>query len=279
MNSIKDDFFLLDLLDKYWETFSILFKQVPKGLSDDFVHDLRVSARRLNAILDLLLPLALDNTAGDSLPALNRVIKLFGNLRDLEVQIDYTSHLLADHPELKDFYAALITQQHQMAKHVEGKIKTIKLDSLQTTKRRIKKRLLILFKDPVTREQIIADLRQNIDHALIAVLMAGDKIDPADPDTIHRMRLVLKKYRYSVEVIKPFLSITDQELQSLLNYQTILGDIQDLEVLIESLTRYMERLNNAYHASLLSVKQLLENRKSMLVYKVTRIKPDKFLTR
>ncbi len=279
MNSITDDFFLLDLLDKYWETFSTLFKQVSKGLSDDFVHDLRVSARRLAAISDLLIPLTFDNTAGDSLFALNRVIKLFGNLRDLEVQIDYTYHLLADHPELKDFYTALVTQQRQKARHVEHKIKTIKLDSLQTTKRRIKKRLLILFKDPVTREQIIADLRQNIDHALLSVLMAGDKIDPIDPETIHRTRLALKKYRYSVEVIKPFLSITDQEMQSLLNYQTSLGDIQDLEVLINSLKRYMVRLNNVDHASLLSVKQLLENRKSILVYKMTHLKPDKLLTR
>jgi len=279
MNTINDDFFLLDLLDQYWETFSKLIKHVSKELNDDYVHDLRVSARHLAAILELLIPVSLDNPVGDSLSALNRVIKLFGSLRDLDVQIDYTFHLLADNPELKGFYAALVTQQHQTARHVERRIKTIKLDNLQTTKRRIKKRLLVLLKDSGTCEQIIADLRQNIDHALIAVLITGDKIDPIDAETIHRTRLALKKYRYAVEVMIPFLCITDQELQSLQAYQKMLGEIQDLEVLINSLKQHMVRTSHADHESLLPVKQILDERKSTLIHKLTRQKPDKFLTR
>jgi len=278
MNCVKDDLYLLDLLDEYGETFYKLIKQVPKGIREDYVHDLRVSARRLMALLQLLVPKTLENPALDSLFALNRVLKLFGNLRDLDVQIDYTFHLLAHHPELKDFYAALVMQQHLAARHVERRLKAIKLDSLQKMNQKIKKRLLNLFKDPATREQIIADLRQDIDHALISVLIASDKIDPTDAETIHRMRLAFKKYRYSVEVIKPFLSITDQELQSLHAYQTMLGEIQDLEVLINSLKRYMLQKKNADH-KLMPVKQILEDRKSIHIQKLTRIKPDKLLTR
>jgi CHAD domain-containing protein len=66
-------------------------------------------------------------------------------------------------------------------------------------------------------------------------------IEPAQPATIHRVRLAFKKFRYMVEAVHPFLENTPADyLKRLHDYQTSMGDIQDMEVALRELVEFQE---------------------------------------
>jgi CHAD domain-containing protein len=57
------------------------------------------------------------------------------------------------------------------------------------------------------------------------------------------MRLAFKKYRYSVEVLAPlFPSITEETLERLHAFQTLLGDLHDLDVVLKEAEYFRRRV-------------------------------------
>jgi CHAD domain-containing protein len=59
------------------------------------------------------------------------------------------------------------------------------------------------------------------------------------PSTIHRLRIAFKAYRYMVELLKPeILRVPPQVLKQLRDYQAMMGDIQDVEVLQSMLGKF-----------------------------------------
>jgi len=76
----------------------------------------------------------------------------------------------------------------------------------------------------------------------IGSLAAGAR-NEENVEALHRMRLAFKKYRYSVEVLAPFLSgVTAESLERLHAFQTLLGDIHDLDILREEAGHFRRRV-------------------------------------
>ncbi len=68
------------------------------------------------------------------------------------------------------------------------------------------------------------------------------QIDPGDTDTIHRARVAFKKFRYMVETLAPCLpGPTAKLLKSMRHYQTIMGHIQDIELLHLALEKFLRK--------------------------------------
>jgi CHAD domain-containing protein len=68
------------------------------------------------------------------------------------------------------------------------------------------------------------------------------RIDPANTDTIHRTRIAFKRFRYMVEALATLLpGVTDRRLAAMHHYQTMMGDIQDIEVLLATLGNFLRR--------------------------------------
>jgi CHAD domain-containing protein len=275
----QDHFMLIDLLDRCQKKFFEEIKYCQKDLSEESVHDARVAARRLIALLNLLLPAAISNPDPESIQELNRLIKLSGDLRDWDAQINNTFNLLSSNSALKDFYSSLVLQRYLAAQRLKKRLKSIDSDELKKSVLLINKQLVILFKDASGYDKIKANMLQTIDRDLLALLETADKMDPDKPKTIHRLRLALKNYRYSVEVMKPILAITEPEYEALQAYQTLLGDIQDLVVLGKSLDQYISKDNGIDKDKLITVHSLLEGRKEGLINKLLHEKLAKHLAR
>jgi CHAD domain-containing protein len=275
----QEHFMFIDLLDQCQKKFYEEMKYCQKDLGEESVHDARVAARRLIALLNLLLPAAVSNPDPESMRELNRIIRLSGGLRDWDAQINYTFNLLPSNSELKDFYSSLVIHRYQAAQRLKQRLKTIDPDDIKKTVRFIHKQFVILFQDPSGYDKIKTNILQTIDQELLTVLEAADKIDPDKPNTIHRLRLALKNYRYSVEVMNPILTITEPEYEALQAYQTMLGDIQDLEVLGSSLDQYISKDNRIDRDQLVPVRRLLAGQKEALINKLRHEKLEKHLTR
>jgi CHAD domain-containing protein len=65
------------------------------------------------------------------------------------------------------------------------------------------------------------------------------RVDPAQPATIHRVRVAFKKFRYMVEIVHPMLEgYPEANLKRMNRYQTLMGEIQDAEVFLKALTDF-----------------------------------------
>ena len=60
--------------------------------------------------------------------------------------------------------------------------------------------------------------------------------------SIHRTRIAFKRFRYMVEALSPLLpAVTDQHRHAMRGYQSMMGDIQDVEVMLATLDKFLRR--------------------------------------
>jgi CHAD domain-containing protein len=70
------------------------------------------------------------------------------------------------------------------------------------------------------------------------VLVLRRQIRRSVPKTIHRMRIAFKRFRYTAELLQPFLpDFTQQRLQRMKDFQGAAGNIQDVAVLLERIDK------------------------------------------
>ena len=85
-----------------------------------------------------------------------------------------------------------------------------------------------------------------VDEAYAVVKQRYDLVDPGEPSTIHRLRIAFKKIRYMIEVIYPLLQNTPKDyLKKMHDYQSAMGDIQDMEAALQILADFEEQASAA----------------------------------
>lgn len=196
---------------------------------EEAVHDLRVAIRRLQTYLSVEADLA--NAPDAALPLLaplKRLMRPLGRLRDLQVRLIRISALVPEGDDVSYAYALAVRSESErrmrevktllsktgqdLAEKGEGKIPG--LDMKPGDLRRKALKLLAV------RESAVRALR----------VKASDE---RDTEALHRMRLAFKKYRYAAEVLAPiFPAATDQTMSRLHDFQTLLGDLHDLDVML-----------------------------------------------
>jgi CHAD domain-containing protein len=97
-------------------------------------------------------------------------------------------------------------------------------------------------------------------------LRALKDVNTADPTTIHRLRVAFKKVRYAAEILTPLLPwMTRSRRKWMQEYQTLMGEVQDAEVMIAGVRRYAAAPSPSpsmgRRVSMLAVQELLARRK------------------
>jgi CHAD domain-containing protein len=101
------------------------------------------------------------------------------------------------------------------------------------------------------------DLFSPVDDAYHTVLSRLAMVDAANVATIHRVRIAFKRFRYSFEIVQPLLTDMPEDLPAQMHsYQTLMGEIQDAEVLLRTLEEYTTRTRKD-GADLTPVRQFL----------------------
>ena len=89
--------------------------------------------------------------------------------------------------------------------------------------------------------------------------------DATDPPTIHRLRVAFKMFRYTVESLAQVRPGTGgRRLRALHDYQTRMGEIQDIEVLLARAKRFVRKRESAQDA-LETFEEELRRRRARLV--------------
>jgi CHAD domain-containing protein len=85
-------------------------------------------------------------------------------------------------------------------------------------------------------------LLASVDRAFARTRQRWTRIRPQDAQTIHRTRVAFKQFRYMVEALADFLPwLTNHHLAAMRHYQSMMGEIQDAEVLLRTLDKFLRK--------------------------------------
>ncbi len=225
--------FLLEALDQRWKNYRAELKRCRAEFSNEAVHDLRASARRMLALLWLLNSLS----PRPRLQKLNRAFKdqldEFDDLRDTQVVLAEISETVGELPQLQAFQEHLQDVEKNLLRTLRKKLKVIDLFDVSKRVRRMRESLKI---ESDSNGEHVLHILQAVDDVFLITKRRQSWINPSQANTIHRVRLTFKTFRYMVEIIHPLLTDFPLEnLKEMHDYQSLMGEIQDVEVIMQAL--------------------------------------------
>jgi len=155
-----------------------------------------------------------------------------GPLRDVQNQKQFIARLSGPaHPAPKVLLARLTRSETRLIKRACQDIARMDAGKLKRRMARLAEKLSGALKKSAAPNLLLRA------HALLAERFAAvmwrlSYVKQEDPDSVHRVRVAFKKYRYLAEIWQPlFPQFTDEMLTRMQALQDRLGEIQDLRVL------------------------------------------------
>jgi CHAD domain-containing protein len=256
---------LLKALRQRWRAYRKTLKKCRNHPSEEAVHFLRVESRRLLSALELLGSFVTHSHVQKARRKLKKRLNDFSELRDTHVQLLSVEVMLQEFPELKPLYRKLLRREKRLIKPAARRAKLSKCGSLARAVKRTRQHLKAAFAMPLVRCRPRERISQMLEAAFDRVAQLRNEIDPKDVTTIHETRIAFKKFRYMIELLQPILpGVTRRQLVAMGHYQTMMGDIQDLGIMLASIET-MATKSKVKAASLARVRKALEQRHRFLV--------------
>ena len=228
---------LLEALNRRWKNYRAELKRCRIEFSNEAVHDLRVAARRMLAFIQLLNSIAPRPRLQKLTRAFKDQLDQFDDLRDTQVILAEVSETIQDLPQLQKFQYHLQTVEEDLLKTLRKKLKVIDLFDVSKRIRRTRESL-----EAETDDNLNSQVLQAVDDAFLLAKQRHGWIDTAQPATIHRVRIAFKTFRYMLEIIHPLLeSFPTENLKRMHDYQALMGEIQDMEVIMQTLADFPTR--------------------------------------
>src|SRR5262249_33697322 len=200
---------LLVSFDKSWKDFSGAWKKARAKGSEKSIHDLRVSVRRLIATLEMSRALSKHTRIPKLQRRFKKVLKRLGPLRDVQVQLLNVCQMTRA-GLIRNFKKTL---ERRERRETRGIRKTLE----RGTKRRLRAGVKDVRSEFARLHQQLGDTRihRSVERVLHVrrnqFMKARDRFQPGNDQTLHEMRIALKKLRYMVEAALPVLGSSAKE--------------------------------------------------------------------
>jgi CHAD domain-containing protein len=224
-------------------------QSLQKAWNEKDLHDVRVSCRRLRSTIRIFLPF-LDESPFTKYDAqLKKFMKKFNEIRDLDVQIEQFE-----------------TLRKPVSQGLTERISTIR-EHISKRRQVLEKKLLEYIQTPKILESLSlphAQIREHPEHRTLPTkLLVPDLIEackrladiswekPNNSASLHALRIQLKRLRYGIENLLPWLGKEGTLLiQRLKTLQDLLGWIHDGDVFCGFLqTYFVQDLKIRYRSS------------------------------
>lgn len=228
----------MEALRARWETYHGRMKDCRRDPSEESVHELRVSIRRLLSQVVVLSSVVPGCQPEKVRRVLKEQLQALGWLRDTHVVRVFLEEQLARFPELYPVRELLGARERELIKRVSREIDefdTIKIDKWIT---RLLASLEAKQRAGSGRAELITGALRQAQKQFNETAQRYQLINFSETATIHRTRVAFKKFRYVVECLPAEVTgVTPQDLRRLALYQRRMGKIQDLEVVQASVTK------------------------------------------
>lgn len=231
---------------------------VQVGLDDEFLHQFRIAIRRSRAIAESVREVTGNKLLTKAIKQLKRYASATGRLRDLHVFLQHVPTLCPDNDELQtalqSYFARVADdEQEQLAGQLTGKRYRRTMNDWHDL---IESRKFRKLAGSLTSKDIQKAVEQRIKqiNARTAELTPG-----ASDDDIHRLRKLLKRTRYLMELNR---TNWKPSLKMLKNRQDHYGHFQDLHVQIELLDQFRSDAPDILPAAVGGLETRLKERKA-----------------
>ena len=256
---------LADSLHDRWQEFSSCVTETRHAITKKRIHDLRVATRRLLAFLDIAATLLPGKTIPRLRRRLKRHLRPFGLLRDVQLQGNTVRELVAQFPFLDPLRKELSLHARTMMKGAGRELRKIDAAAYETIISQIQLQLQSLVADPIMGHAAVSVVLGSLAQGYLEASVLKGAAMSGQSARIHRFRISFKRFRYMVEALQPFLPpLREDFFKSMNDYQTRMGAIQDLEVLMESL-REWNRRHKRIGVQFLPLKEEMERKHKELI--------------
>ena len=239
--------FIIQALDTRWNEYLVCLKRYQETASGKSVHDLRVSIRRLTTTIDLIDRFNPDNIVRQARVKLKTQLSDLSLLRDVHVEMVRVRRFLKELPEMKAFYEELRTRESKYLKSAKKIPWKSDRRFIETAINRAKIRL-----NARRATTSVEDSRKIVDAAMDVsfdnLSKKLENVTPTDYSSIHRVRLAFKPVRYTLEMLQPVLGLDVRQVRTATFLARLMGQIQDLEVLMKDLVEFKWKQDNVLGA-------------------------------
>jgi CHAD domain-containing protein len=233
--------FLDEELGRRWKTFRRrLRRELPRRRTgiDEAVHDLRTAARKVLSLLAAVEPSGPRKAVRRVRRRVHDVLDRLGRTRDLTVQRELLARIPSGGPSaaaLRAFARTVDLEFARSVRKVRRRLARVDAQALHDDVRRIRRRLRDTEKSRGARRDVV----KAVALAFSDLQRRRVAVDPTELETVHRMRISLKEFRYLVRSAAPLLpGVSTRALDTLHELQTTMGDLHDIEVLSASLAAF-----------------------------------------
>lgn len=253
-------------LDQRWRKYVKELRRCRNRCSEESVHDLRVATRRLIStlmIVEILLP---DSRVQKLQRRLKRLFDAMSPLRDTQVQLLALEKKVEQVAELETLITILKLRERSQMRRIGKRVARIDAAALGAVLRRIKKKLETISASRLKKNVSLTAALGEAAEGFIAIASLRERLRISQPRTVHRMRIAFKKFRYKVEALQPFLrKVTARQLKAMDKFQTRMGAIQDIEVLSNTVQRFMTQRGASVRSPLARYYRELQAQKQQLM--------------
>jgi CHAD domain-containing protein len=257
---------LLESLGQRWRKYLKELRRCKKAFSEESVHDLRVATRRLIStliVIELVLP---DARARRLQKRLKRLFDALSPLRDTQVQLLTLERKLVEYPELETLLTVLRVRERNLMTVIAARILKIETASLSRAISALKSSLGQHLSRPAMRRIGMEAVLGAAAGRFMNAVSFKEHVLPARARSIHRARIAFKKLRYTLEILQPMLPKMNSKVQkSMDEYQTRMGNIQDVEVLSNLLRQFARKRTLASRRKLSGFQRELLGKKKALI--------------
>ncbi len=207
----------------------------PHLMDPDFIHQLRVSQRRLRALIKLFAPALPADFAGQWNARLRENANRFGDARDLDVfhtelLKPVTPDELADQATMDKLNATVGKARESARKHAVRNL------DMATQGRLLLSFSAELMQLPSSSLADAADLRTfarlRMNRLRKRARRQYEAATSLEPTKLHALRIGFKQLRYGIEFFEPLFpsKAVDRYLEGLVRAQTTLGFLQDVDI-------------------------------------------------
>jgi CHAD domain-containing protein len=232
------------------ETLSKKAKNIQRRRNIEDIHDIRVSSRRVRTNLSIFENYLPQKKAKIWQRDIKGITKAFGNVRDLDVQIDLVNQIYkkVEDKSIRSGLRRIRLRLKQKRQQKQDKTQQITQNILEST---TFVELQAWAKSILEKGEGNLDSRSNlyqlgyehIQKRLDEFLFFEVFIfDPARIEELHQMRIAAKQLRYALEVFSDlYMKKTDFALDIARQSQQFLGEIHDADVWKTFLPNFMEK--------------------------------------
>lgn len=230
---------LLTSLDKLWQKYNRRLVQCQQTADEAAVHKLRIGCRRLLALIQLLQALAPQPALQKLRKRLKTQLDNFDELRDTQVMMLEVADNLDSLPGLATYYRYLQLNEQRLLARIPSLLRQLDTAGLQQLMENARQQ----FQDALGKKPLKPPILSAIDTCYRTALERYRQIDPARPETLHSLRIAVKKLRYMLAAAHELLpELPGTQLDEMQVYLTRLGEIQNSRVLLDNQNRFFGHL-------------------------------------